>query len=423
MRAKLILTTAISALMAFAPLQTAAAQEIARERDPAAQVSVTERPRPEYDPLGLRLGGFDLHASLGVGVASTDNELATDLNKQDDVITSITPQASLTSHWSRHAVALRAGAYSENHSDFDQDNIDNYYVGADGRLDVLRSGEVGAGASFNREHEQRADPDSPTGIAEPVEYDRTNAYLYARQTFNRLRLTGRVEQAKYDYKDVPSNTPSIIIDQDNRDHDETVESIRAEFAVTPRLGVLVDAAANQRDYDQSSLRDSDGSTYGVGVSFNITDLLRGEALVTRFEQKYDDPAIGTVDGTGFAGHLEWFPTQLTTVNADASRTVEDSAFAGGEYVLSQAGAGVDHELRRNIILHAGVRFAKREYENIDRDDDFAGADIGATYIANRRVRFNLGYSYRQNDSSGTDPSVFGQDFEENRLTAGVSFHL
>lgn len=415
----------MSALLALMPLMPthASAQEIARERDPSAQVSVTERPRPEYDALGKRLGGFDLNASIDLGVASTDNVFANDINKQDDFITWIAPAARLQSHWSRHAMAFRVGGYGDSHADTDEDNVVNYYAGVDGRLDVLTNSEVGAGASFNREHEQRADPDSPAGIAEPVEYDRTNAYAYARHSFNRLRLTGRVETTNYDYSDAPLNN-GLILEQDDRDHDETVESLRAELAITPRLAALVDVAANQREYDLNpGLRDSDGTTVGVGVSFDITNLLRGEALVTQFEQEYDDPSVGTVDGTGFAGRLEWFPTQLTTVNADAGRRVEDSAFAGGTYVLSEGGASVDHELRRNVILHGGVRFATREYENIDRDDEYMSADVGVRYIMNRRVSLNAGYTYRQNETNGLDPSVVGQDFEENRLTAGVSFHL
>lgn len=408
----------MAALMALMPLQ-AAAQEIQRERDPAAQVSVLERQRPEYDPLGLRLGGFDLNASIALGIVSTDNVLAAPDNEQDDIIMSAAPQARLASHWSRHALAFNAGAYTDSHGDVDEDNITNYNLGVDGRLDVLRSSEIGGGASFNRGHEQRADPDSPAGLAEPVEFDRSNAYVYARHAFNRLRLTGRLEQTNYDYSDTPLQGGGVI-DQDLRDHDETVESLRAEYAITPRFGALVEVAANQREYDQTSVpsRDSDGQYYGVGVSFNATELVRGEALITQYEQDYDDASLGTVEGTGFIGHIEWFPSQITTVNVDAARTVEDSSFAGASYVLTQAGATVDHELRRNIILHAGLRGQHREYEGINREDDLTQFEVGATYVANRRVRFNVGYDFRQNDS--TDP---GQNFDENRLLAGVSFHL
>jgi hypothetical protein len=401
MRTNLILSTAMSALIALMPLQVAA-QEL--PRDPGDQISVQERARPDYDPLGVRLGGFDLNASVGVGVRSTDNVFATETDPQDDIVTYVRPQATLASHWSRHALRFRAGGYADNHADFGEDDVSNYYAGVDGRLDIARASELGAGASLNQDTQLRDDPDNLGG---PVEYRRDNVYAYARHAFNRLRLIGRVAHTTWDYED-----------QDFRDYDETVESLRAEFAFSARLAAVAEAAVNQREYDTNSLRDSDGNYFGVGVAFDVTNLVRGEALVTQYEQDYDDPAIGTVDGTGFTGRVEWFPTQLTTVTLNAARTVEDSAFVGASYVETHVGAAVDHELRRNIILSAGARAENREYEGIDRDDDLTAVDVGATYIANRRMRFNVGYGYRQNDSN-----AFGEDFEENRLTAGVSFHL
>jgi hypothetical protein len=415
MRANLFLSATMSALVAMLPVH-AAAQEL--PRDAGDQVSVQERPRPSYDPLGVRLGGFDLNASVALGVTSTDNVFATEADTESDVATFIRPQATLGSHWSRHALRFRAGAYADNHADFSQDDIVDYYTGVDGRLDIGSRSEVGGGASLNQDHQRREDPDSPAGAAEPIEYKRDTVYLYARHAFSRVRLTGRVQRDAFDYKDTPANGGGTL-DQDYRDYDQTLESIRAEYAFSARISAVAEAAVNQREYDNSSLRDSDGSYLGVGVSFDFTNLLRGQALVTQYSQDYDDPAIGTVDGTGFSGNLQWFPTQLTTVSLEAGRTVEDSAFLGDSYIRTRIGGRVDHELRRNILLNAGARLENREYQGVsERDDDLLAVDVGATYIANRRMRFNVGYGYRQNDSN-----FIGEDFEENRFTAGVSFHL
>jgi hypothetical protein len=415
MRKNLILSAAMSALIALMPLH-AAAQDL--PRDPGDQISVQDRPRPSYDPLGVRLGGFDLNASVGVGVTSTDNVFAAETDTEDDIATYIRPQATLGSHWSRHALRFRTGAYADNHADFSQDDIVDYYAGVDGRLDIGSRSAIGAGASFNQDHQRREDPDSPAGAAEPVEYKRDSLYISGQHAFSRLRLTGRLSHDAYDYEDVAANGGGIL-DQDYRDYDQTIEALRAEFAVTARFAAVVEGAVNQREYNNSSLRDSDGRYLGAGVSFDFTNLLRGEALITQYEQDYDDPSIGTVDGTGFTGRLEWFPTQLTTVNFEAGRTVEDSAFVGDSYIRTRLSGRVDHELRRNIILNAGAQFEDREYQGVsDREDDLIGVDLGATYIANPRMRFNVGYGYRQNDSN-----FFGEDFEENRLTAGVSFHL
>src|SRR5437868_6332947 len=59
-----------ASLIAFAPFQ-AFAQDANNQN-----VSVRDRPRPEYDPLGARVGGFDLNAQLDAGVTYTDNLFA-----------------------------------------------------------------------------------------------------------------------------------------------------------------------------------------------------------------------------------------------------------------------------------------------------------------------------------------------------------
>ena len=52
-----------ASLIAMAPMHA-----LAQTAD--APVSVRDRPRPEYDPMGLRYGGFDLHSGMMSGNVS-----------------------------------------------------------------------------------------------------------------------------------------------------------------------------------------------------------------------------------------------------------------------------------------------------------------------------------------------------------------
>jgi hypothetical protein len=211
-----------------------------------------------------------------------------------------------------------------------------------------------------------------------------------------------------------------VLDQDFRDHDENIGNARVEFALTPRVGLFGDATYNTRDYKNNSPLDlnSSGHIYAVGVSFDITQVIRGELSVGSYEQDYKDPTIGHLSGATYNGHVQWFPTQLTTVSFNLSRGVEESATPGASFLHTQASVRVDHELYRNVILTAGVAAGKLEYSGVNRTDNTVEADVGADYLLNRRVRLHAGYVFDRDRSN-----LPTQDFEANRFTIGVAFHL
>ena len=72
--------------------------------------TVLNRARPDYDPLGIRLGSFILHPTLAVAGTYDSNVFATPNTKatpvKGDFYVSELPSLSIGSDWNRHAVAL-----------------------------------------------------------------------------------------------------------------------------------------------------------------------------------------------------------------------------------------------------------------------------------------------------------------------------
>lgn len=406
-----LLSAFAASLIVFTPCH-ALAQTQAQPDD---NVSVRERPRPEYDPLGLRFGSFTANAQLDLGATSTDNLFAQSSGaEQDDIVYTVSPNVQLKSDWSRHALEVQAGARFTNHQDFSSEDANSHYVRAVGRLDVGTRTSISATAGIAHEVEPRTDPDSPVTL-DPVEYDRTEASLNAQHTFNRFRVSGGVARTEYSFDG----------SQSFRDNEETVARGRLDAELTPRIGVLLQATADERDYDRDVPfdLDSSGRTVLAGVTINFTDLMRGEFSVGQFSRDYDDPGIGTVDGLAASGDLDWYITRLTTLHFSARRNAESvvGGGTGAPFVETTYGARVDHELLRNVILTAGVQAGKREYDNIiDRKDDFVYGEAGADYIVNRRVSLRARYNFDQVDSSGVDAY---RDYDVNAFTLGVTLRL
>ncbi|MGE0740475.1 MAG: outer membrane beta-barrel protein [Hyphomonadaceae bacterium] len=406
MRARSYASLVAAALMLILPVH-AWAQDI-----PPDEANVRDRVRPEYDPLGLRLGGFDLNATLDLGAASTDNVFATETGEQEDLIFSVSPSARLSSHWSRHSVSFIAGADFTSHEDFSSEDTETGYVGADGRLDIGANSQVFGIARLAQQVEPRTNPDALIA-AEPVEYERSELAVGAQHTFNRLRLRGTFATVEYDYDDADG------IDQDFRDSTEDSVTLRAEAEITPRLGAVLQARVDERDYPNAPGLSSDGQTYLAGVIINFTDLMRGEITVGQFNREYESGA--EMDGTAIAALLDWYATRLTTVQFSARQTGEDSgATVAQPYIASEYGVRVDHELLRNVIVSGGIQMGQREYENIDREDEYRAAFVGADYFLNRRVALNARYTFDDTESSGVDRY---RDFTVNVISLGVSLRL
>lgn len=390
-----------ASLIALAPVH-AFAQEPAQDSS-----SVRDRPRDEYDPLGLRFGGFNLDATLDLGVTSTDNLLAQEVAPIEDMIYSVAPTARLQSGWSRHALVVEAGARFLSHQDTSSEDVDTNFARATGRVDIGARSSVSMTAGVAHEVEPRTNPDAAT-TGNPVEYDRTDLAISATHRFNRLRVTGSLGSRQFEYDNQPF-----------RDSEQTSFRGRLDAELTPRIGVVAEATVDEREYDTNPALNSDGQTILAGISINFTDLMRGEATAGQFSRDYDGGA--KVDGTAIAANLEWYITGLTTVTLNANRNAADvGGTVSQPYTESRYGARVDHELLRNVIVTAGVSGGRREYEVIDREDEFTSADIGVDYFMNRRVALRARFTLDDVESTGVNRY---RDFDANAFTVGLSLRL
>jgi hypothetical protein len=408
LRTHLLLSSFGALLVAIAPFP-AFAQSSTQGQEHA--VSVRDRPHSDYDPLGLRFGGFKVNGTLDLAATSTDNLFAaSDSAKVDDIIYSETPTVRVASDWSRHALTIEAGATLTQHRDFSGEDSDSHYLRASGRVDVSHATSINGAVRVAHQVTPRTDPDSPL-VGAPVEYDRVDTSLGIDHQFTRLKVGVSGAESTYRYDG----------SQRFRNNDENMLRGRLDFEVSPRLGLMVQASADNRDYGNTPGLTSDARTFLAGVTLN-TDLLRGELAVGHFERDFKDPSVGTLDGVAVAGNLEWYLTELTTFTFNARRDSDSqiSSTAGVPFISTEYGARVDHELLRNLILSGEYQWGQREYASIDRTDDFNQLELGADYLVNRRVALRLRYDHYEDNSSGT---MAYHDYTANAATVGISLRL
>jgi hypothetical protein len=426
---KLLLGAALSAPAVVGATAASGQDDAALLRDAAfardRNVSVTERPKPEYEAVPVRVGAFIVDPVIAAGLEYNDNIYATNTDQQSDGILHVQPSVLVTSDWSRNQVSAFARASSSFYFDHTGEDTTDGAIGASGRLDVQRDLGFAGGASFERDTQPRTSEASPEAAAHPVRYDVADTWIEGTKDFNRLRVTARGSIDDYSYDNAQTTTGLQIYEQD-QDHTSYVGALQAEYAYLPETSLLASLVANHREYRDElpgeTSRTSSGYELTVGTNFDLSHLARGELYIGYLEQDYDNINVfRNVSGIAARGKVEYFPTQLTTITVSGSRSVEDSGIINvGGFLASTVTVQVDHELLRNLILSAGLSYTEDDYSNYNRSDKINSEQASAKYLMNRAVSLNLTYAHLNQDSSGTQA---GPKYDINRVIGSLAYRF
>jgi hypothetical protein len=395
-----------------------AATPIAHAQDPSDVTrgqTVMERPRPELDALGIHLGGFQLFPALGLSETYRDNIFATESGKQSDAITEFLPAVRLQSNWSRHSLTLFSDARIGRYIDHPKEDYEDYTVGGRGRLDIVGRSYATAQGSYNQRHEDRSSPDDVRGV-EPTQFTDTNFGVGGTMAFNRLILGIDGIFDRYIFENA-LNAAGVTINNQDRNRDQSRVLIRAGYELAPLRTVFVRAGYDRRSYeterdDNGFARSSDGYEIEVGADYDLTGVTFLEGYIGYRHQSYDDSRLSDASGVGAGLKVIWNVTRLTTVTGGVEREVEETTQLGASsYFATRFTARVDHELLRNLVIHANALYGSDDYEGISRNDDHFGAGVGAIYQLNRNFGLSGNYAFRARSSN-----VPSADFDENIVT-------
>lgn len=377
-------------------------------------LSVTERPHPELEPLGLPVGSFLVFPRITGGITYDDNIYALENNKISDWIGTIGADVTMKSTWSRNAASFHAGLDRNQYFRAGNQSTTDYDFGADGRLDV-GDGNVALSAAAARFTQSRSDVDAPNSAVRPIRYNRSLASASAEQEFGRLRVAGSFDWRRYRFDDAHSAS-GLVLDQSFRNRDITSEDLRFDYALSPRFAVYVDGAANQRNYEivplDGTSRNSHGYTIEAGADFDITNLVRGHVQLGYLSQ-HGRSGIWNASGFSGRGKVEWFATPLITVTLSAEHTIEDSAeLDTPAYLSTSTEARLDYELLRSLVITARGGLEWDRFQATDQRARRTRESLGARYRMGRNVELDASWEHLKQSPSGA-PGI--RAFADNRL--------
>lgn len=418
----LILTfIAGNARPAHSQIPTQDLSDLSDIESPLENESVIGRSRPEYDPIGLPLGGFRAYPTVDLGAFYDSNVLRTDSDPQHDYVIQMTPGLNLRSQWVRHYLAARMSATRYRYSRVSSENRTEWNATAGGRLDILTAFNLAGAGSYESTFESRTSRDQD-GAARPTPYSRTGARAALSYNPARLGLQLGGEYERYDY----GHTELVgggERDNDDRNRDVYTMYTTALYEFSPGYGAFVRPSFEKRVYDldtgRAAGRDLNAYRVDGGVSLLLTRLITGEAYLGYMHYDLEGINFQDLSGLDYGAQIRWYPSELITVHLNASRTPNATTITGASVGDDRyVSVGADYEVLRNVIVQGSLAYTDSRFSGTERRDEDFGAQLGLRYLMNRYLTANLRISRTTRVSTAADAG-----FVDNIFFVSLRGHL
>jgi len=373
--------------------------------DRGRNVSVVDRARPDYEPLGIRRGSFMIYPRLDTRIGATDNVYLTDRDRKSDFFVELTPSFLASSDWSRHQISFAGGAALRRYLTEAPRNQNEWYLNALGRADFLGNFSLTVEGQASRNQEPPFGGASRPDIAAISSYQRRTAIARGQFSSGRSRATLAYDYNAFEFSDLKFRNGSRA-SQSDRDRGIHRVTGQVERALSPSLSVFGQVSYAHTDYARPLLtgaanRDSNGARILAGVNFDLSAFIRGGIGVGYVTRKYVSPLYSDVSGFSTEAKVEYFPSDLTTFTLGARRLLDDSSIgATGAFFENQIRLRVDHEIRSNLLLFAASEYAHQDYVNSNLEGDIFRMSGGGRYFVSRRVQIESSIGYNKRKLSG-----------------------
>jgi hypothetical protein len=389
--------------------------------------TVTNRPRPEFDPIGLRLGDFFWYPRAELDESYNSNIFATTARPTYDLITTLQPSFDLLSIFPRSGLNLHGSSAFQIYADHPAQNTQDGAVNVDGRLDVTAGSSFYGNAQVAHDHISYGSPNSPGSIAQPVtywDYIARAGYVQGGRRFS-YQVDVGVEAAQYNAAPLVGGG---VLPQSSQDTTISAAALRAGYELVPDYVGYTRVGASLYDYWHTvpgGLRPN-STTYRVDLGLQILPrhIIYGEVYAGYLVQNFVQSSLGSVSAPDFGGRLVWNVTRLTTLTFNGLRTfntgtpsVGTTAIpgpAGNGYLASTITVNADHELLRNLLLNLNTGYENDSFQGITRSDNVFTGGAGFKYLVDRNLFLGGSYSYYQRSST-----VAGASYTQNILMLRV----
>lgn len=393
------------------------------EFDRGRNVSVVDRPRPDYDPLGINISSFNVVPQVQAGVGYSDNLYLTDAGQEGDGYFLLNPSVRVVSNWSRHSLQFRASGGFRRYFEQSLRNESTYSIGSLGRYEIGSDFVMTGEAQLARQFESPLTGEIESNVSALSRYNRSMMAVRGEYRSGQIRAVLAADRSTFDFNTItfPDGSKDSQADR-NRAINRLTGQV--QYAFTPSAGIYGQVSAAETNYDTTLFngnanRDSSGIRVIGGVNLDLAGFLRGVIGAGYLWRKYDSPLYRDVSGFSAEAKLEYFFSPLTTFTLAGRRVIEDSAVSATDaYFDTRASLRVDHELLRNLILNTQAEFGWQNYVGSLRKSNVYRISGGGRYLSSNSLALDLALSYAGRNSNNVG---FSREYNEFRAQFSIIY--
>ena len=356
-------------------------------------VTVRSRIRPEFEPLGIRIGPLMIRPVLGLAAGYDDNIFGGPAHRGAwQVVTQ--PSVLVGAENSSGSAGLYFSANDVRYPDVTSQNRTDGAAFMGVTVNLGRD-KLTLGAGYLSQHESRTALDALPSDR-PVAFTVENARASYETAFGSFRATPSIEFNRWRF----GNTTIFGVPVSEAARDRTT----VQAGMTLRYGWMTGrdvlwvnrAVATHYDSPAAGVPSNNSTSWQtlLGIDYNDDTVWRYR-LLGGVEYRQAAAASVASQTTGIAeAEITWSPTGMTTVRAAASRGIEDAAQTGlSSFTYTSVQLTVDHELFRNVLLNASATVRQASFNQTGGQQLGIGFGSGATWLINRNLRLSLTYDF------------------------------
>lgn len=306
--------------------------------------SVFRRPRVEYNPIGLEVGGitgditdlgrgqllesFLLFPKVDFELEFNDNVFAEERAKVADFIGTIKPQLTLVSDWDNHRFFITAKGEFRKHLSEGAEDYYRYGLSTGGTIQVTEFETVGITLSFDRKTQDRGEPDAGLFGVEPTVFRDFKAQVDWKYQRDKFLWNPKVSLTYSDFDDV-DNGQGGVIDKDENDRWALDASLRLGYEAWKGTTLFVEPRLIAVRHDQNVAnnglkRDFLTTALVAGLTYDLTAVSYLEAGLVASLSRFDDASRDNQRQFSPSLELVWNPHDSWTFAAGYQRSVQST---------------------------------------------------------------------------------------------------
>jgi hypothetical protein len=384
--------------------------------------AVMNRPRPEYDPIGVPLpvgdptvvGNTLLFPNLTLSTGWTDNVYRSDRDTRSDFFATVAPRLTLRTGDDMLDLSLDLAAEARRYLEETENDYIDFGAQAGVGYEVLPDVRLAASGGWQRQHEDRSSPDSAQAGDSVTTLNDLSGRASVEAAFGDLRFLASGAAVDRTYND-DGAVPAEF--RDRTSYDATG---RFAWEFQPGLAAFVQPSYNWVRYDRAVgpdglLQDNEGWQVLAGLGYDVSAVSYAEVGIGYRSQSFDDPSLETAAGLALNAEVLWNATEMMTLSLEAQRSVDQTTIAGASSsVTTEIALGLDYELRYDLLLETSVGYSVSDFGDIEREDQDVLARVGLLYLINEYASAELAYAFEARESDAPDA-----DLVANTVTFGL----